>query len=64
VSSKRKMLIIGDGAKLTMKRSRRKKSCKKRINGLLLMVRLRLKPNKKKNVSEILITNLNRSKRR
>jgi hypothetical protein len=58
------MLIIGDGAKLTMQKSRKKKLCKKRFNGLLLMLRLRLKPNKKKMVSEILIKNLNMSKRR
>ncbi len=62
----RKKLIIGDGVNQTTQRSRKKKkkSSKKRSNGLLLMLTLRLKPSKKKMVSEVLITNLNKSKRR
>ena len=56
--------LIGDGDKKTTMRSQRKRLFKKRFNGLHLMVSLRIKSNMKKMVSEVSITNLNKTKRR
>jgi hypothetical protein len=59
------IILIGDGDKQTTMRSQRKRLFKKRFNGLHLMVSLRIKSNmKKKMVSEVSITNLNKTKKR
>ena len=58
------IILIGDGDKQKTMRSQRKRLFKKRINGLHLMVSLRIKSNMKKMESEVSITNLNKTKRR